>query len=544
MKIPQMIRAEFARLWATPMARLAFVALMCVPLLYGGLYLWANQDPYAKLDQVPVALVVDDAGVQSGDSTRSIGDEVAKKLIADGSFDWHRVGAQEAADGLKAGEFDFTVTLPKNFSEALESSRSDAPYQAQVILNTNDANSYLASTIGEQAVKRIQQQVVRSVNQEAARALLDGLADVRSSLGEARDGAGAAHEGSGKLVAGLGELQKGTAKLPDQTRKLADGAKQVADGDARVADAGRTVAQVSQRVVDRLENDRAVILQDLKKAGVEQKAIDKIMSRLDAGGQKLRDANTKVQATSDQLDRLEQGSSQLAAGASRLADGTPKLTQGIVDAKKGAASLESGIGKLADGLAAGVEKLPKSTAELRAEQAANLANPVQLKTEQVARAGTYGAGLAPFFVSLAAWIGIYALFLILKPVSRRAVTALHTPVKVAIAGWATPAILGAIQMLAMLGIVAGFLGFKVVNPVSTYGMMALASVTFAAIILALNVWLGSVGQFLGLVLMVLQLVTAGGTFPWQTLPAPLAALHQVLPMGYAVDAIRQFMYGG
>ena len=44
--------------------------------------------------------------------------------------------------------------------------------------------------------------------------------------------------------------------------------------------------------------------------------------------------------------------------------------------------------------------------------------------------------------------------------------------------------------------------------------------------------------------MVVQLVTAGGTFPWQTLPAPLAALHQVLPMGYVVDAMRQVMYGG
>ena len=74
--------------------------------------------------------------------------------------------------------------------------------------------------------------------------------------------------------------------------------------------------------------------------------------------------------------------------------------------------------------------------------------------------------------------------------------------------------------------------------------MALASLTFAAIILALNVWLGSVGQFLGLVLMVVQLVTAGGTFPWQTLPGPLAALHHVLPMGYAVDGVRQLMYGG
>lgn len=40
------------------------------------------------------------------------------------------------------------------------------------------------------------------------------------------------------------------------------------------------------------------------------------------------------------------------------------------------------------------------------------------------------------------------------------------------------------------------------------------------------------------------MVTAGGTFPWQTLPGPLAALHHALPMSYAVDGIRQLMYGG
>jgi putative membrane protein len=49
---------------------------------------------------------------------------------------------------------------------------------------------------------------------------------------------------------------------------------------------------------------------------------------------------------------------------------------------------------------------------------------------------------------------------------------------------------------------------------------------------------------LGLVLMVLQLVTAGGTFPWQTIPQPLHWLHHLLPMSYAVDGLRQLMYGG
>ena len=74
--------------------------------------------------------------------------------------------------------------------------------------------------------------------------------------------------------------------------------------------------------------------------------------------------------------------------------------------------------------------------------------------------------------------------------------------------------------------------------------MVVASFTYAAIILALNVWLGSVGQFLGLILMVLQLVVAGGTFPWQTLPEPLTSLHHFMPMSFAVDGLRQLMYGG
>ncbi|WAC67259.1 YhgE/Pip family protein [Agrococcus sp. SL85] len=162
----------------------------------------------------------------------------------------------------------------------------------------------------------------------------------------------------------------------------------------------------------------------------------------------------------------------------------------------------------------------------------------------MASAGSYGAGLAPFFLSLAAWIGMYALMLILRPLSRRAITALRSPVRVGLAAWLIPTLIGAAQMAALLAVVGLGLGFSIAHPALMLGMMVLAVATFAAIIVALNAWLGSVGQFLGLVLMVLQLVTAGGTFPWQTLPAPLAALHHALPMTYAVDGIRQLMYGG
>ncbi|MBE7209816.1 MAG: hypothetical protein INR65_02265 [Gluconacetobacter diazotrophicus] len=63
-----------------------------------------------------------------------------------------------------------------------------------------------------------------------------------------------------------------------------------------------------------------------------------------------------------------------------------------------------------------------------------IGNPAAVATAKSTNAGTYGAGLAPFFLSLSAWIGAYALFLILRPLSRRAITAVRQPIRIALAG--------------------------------------------------------------------------------------------------------------
>jgi putative membrane protein len=187
--------------------------------------------------------------------------------------------------------------------------------------------------------------------------------------------------------------------------------------------------------------------------------------------------------------------------------------------------------------------VPATTAAQRSSAAATIANPITVKQDAITQAQNYGAGLAPFFISLSAWIGIYALFLIVRPLSRRALTAVRRPIRTTLAGWVTPAAFGIVQMIALFSVLAFALHLQIANPVGLLAFMAFVSITFAAIVLALNVLLGSVGQFLGLILMIVQLVTAGGTFPWQTLPGPLAVLHQGLPMSHAVDGVRDLMYG-
>lgn len=566
MKVPAMIAAELRRLTASKMGLLALVALICVPILYGGLYLWANQDPYAKFSEVPVALVVTDEGApapttnskSSTDEPVNYGEDVAENLIDGNAFDWQRMTADGAAQALRHGDVDFTVTIPADFSSALTSAASDDPHQARIELETNDANNYLASSMGTQAVEKIRSSVAELVGGEAAERLLTGLSDVRDNLVTATDGATQLVEGAQTAASGSATLADGTASLADGTAQLASGAEtlasgahQVSAGNQQLADVADRAGSAVQQAADALPQVRTDISTVLTERGFTPEEIDEVLATLDPLGTQLQDGNTRVQSAVDKVDELAAGAASVASGADDLATGAGTIATGAASANDGASQLRDGLAiltsgttELRDGLSDGVDAIPSSTPDLRSLQADTIANPVAVSSDKVASAEDYGAGLAPFFAALSAWIGIYALFLIVKPISRRAITALHSPIRITLAGWLTPAMLGAVQMIGLMGILAITLGFTFDYPLGTLGVMVFASATFAAIILALNVWLGSVGQFLGLVLMVLQLVTAGGTFPWQTLPTPLAALHHVLPLGYVVDAMRQLMYGG
>ena len=572
MKIPQMIAAEFRRLTASPMSIVALIALMCVPVLYGGLYLWANQNPYANLDRIPAAIVVDDSGATVDGKTVNYGDQVADQLIEDGSFQWHRVAKGSAASGVDDSKYDFSITFPTDFSSALASASGTDPHRAVVTLTTNDTNSYLASTIGTQAAEKIRTSIVKQVNEQAAKQFLLGLADIRSNLvtgvdgaNQLVDGSASAQSGASQLADGTAQLASGSQELANKLGELASGAQQVSDGAAQVAagneqlaakanQAGAAASQIAAEAPAAQQD----LLNRLAAAGATPEQLDQVKAVFADLDTKVQSGNSDIQTAVGQINQLASGADQVAggaaqvasgsqaaaAGASQLASGASTAANGSAQLRDGLTTLHDGTTKLRDGLQSGVQQIPDSSPSLQKKQASTIADPVNLKNDSITSAGTYGAGLAPFFVALAAWIGIYALFLIVKPVSRRAITALHSPVKITLAGWLTPGLLGAVQMIGLFAIVAGALGFRIDDPLGMYGLMGLASVTFAAIILALNVWLGSVGQFLGLVLMVLQLVTAGGTFPWQTLPGPLAALHHALPMSYAVDGIRQLMYGG
>lgn len=578
---------ELRRITAGRLPKVAVVALVLVPTMYAGLYLWANYDPYGNLDQVPAALVVDDTGAVLPDgSSLDAGRQVADDLLDRGDFDWSEVSRTEAEDGVKEGRYDFALLVPRDFSASLASNADLDPQRARLSLLTNDANSYLSTTIAGTVTDRVRDALASQVGAEAATTFLTGFADIRTQLADAADGAGTLSDGlgearsgarqlsggagrlsdgAGELSTGLGTLADKTSTLPAQTRRLAAGARKVARADQQIADLGQQAAQAAQQIDRARVERRRELVRQMRDQGLTPEQQQAVLAVYDDLGSAVADGTRTVRRTSGRLDRLAAGADQVADGNEALAAAVPALVDGIGRARSGAVrlrdgadelaagadelgtglkKLDRGAGRLQRGLTKGVEQVPDVDGSTRERLADTIGDPVRVASRSDATAGTYGAGLAPFFLSLAAWIGGYVLFLLVRPLSPRALAGDQHPLRVALGGWLAPVLLGAAQMVVMATIVFGVLDIVPANIPGALAFLVLTSAVFVAMVHALATWFGKAGQFIGLVLMVLQLITAGGTFPWQTLPPALHPLHHALPMSYAVDGLRQLVYGG
>ena len=632
---------ELRRLTCGRLPRLALAAMLVVPTLYGGLYLYANKDPYAGLAAVPAAIVVEDAGTTLANGERlDSGPTVARDLVASRSFDWHQVDRAEATSGVASGRYDFALIVPREFSGDLASSTELTPRQAHLQVATNEANNYIAHTIAGQVVAQVTKSVAQQVSATAANQLLLGFSTIHLNLtqgvgGAARlqaavvrtrrgvgdlatggvqvaagdkallTGARALHEGataasagattlasaSAAMAAALASLDAKTADLPAATQALAQGGGQVWEGNAAMASTGAAAVTASGQFITSVTTSNGDLATALGRRGFTPSQIAATLdeaARLSgpaaAAGAAAQGSATQGSAVVAGAQRVAAGARQLALAAGGLHDGVDQGAGAAVHLHDGAQALASAVGSVASGagsiaagqqsaleastkldsgagaLQAGLGALGTGASTLHADLATDLSsipnpsqagrkamaqtigNPIGVSDTSQATAGSYGAGLAPFFLSLALWIGAYVLFLLVKPLLSRALAAGQPSWRIAVGGWLPPALFGLGQAGLAFTVVFFGLRIHVAHPGAVLALMCITSVAFVAILHALVCRLGAVGTFLGLVLMVVQLVSAGGTFPWQTLP--LRALHHVLPMGYAVDGIRRLMYGG
>lgn len=424
---------------------------------------------------------------------------------------------------------------------------------------------------------------------EGTSALTSGADQLYAGQLKLRDGANQLTDGAGQLSSGLSTLKDKTATLPTDAQTLANGAAQVAAGNAqlnaKVQDAAAQLEAADQGLRNRVveSNSRLVT------AGVlTQEQADKVLADFDAAAASspVAAAKTKLQTDAAQVQQLADGSEAVSVGAAQLAAGMPALKDAIGQASAGADQLHTGAAALAAGeqsavdgsssLADGARKVDAGAAQVAdgAGQAASgsrtladeigkgagqvpnpddaqksnlsqvMADPVAVSNVSQAKAGSYGAGLAPFFLTLAMWIGIFMLVQAMRPITQRALASNAPSWKIALGGWLPFLLVSVVQASLLTLVVDVALGLNPAHPVLMWLFMLAAAMAFSALIQGVVALLGSPGKLVVLILLVLQLVSSGGTFPWQTTPQPLHVVHQVLPMGYVVTGMRHLIYGG
>ena len=178
--------------------------------------------------------------------------------------------------------------------------------------------------------------------------------------------------------------------------------------------------------------------------------------------------------------------------------------------------------------------------------AAFLASPVSLSEHPVYPIENYGSAMAPFYSTLAMWVGGVVLAAMLKVnVSGKALTGVFNP-KPHETYIGRSLLFIAIGLLQSSLICLGdlfYLNIQCQHP--AYFLFAgwFTSIVYVSIIYALTVSFGDIGKAVCVVLLVMQVAGSGGTFPIEVAPDFFQKVYPLLPFTHSMNAMRECIAG-
>lgn len=252
---------------------------------------------------------------------------------------------------------------------------------------------------------------------------------------------------------------------------------------------------------------------------------------LKAGLATLATGSAALSHQSSQLlaggQQLTVGANQLAFGANQLSSGSSRLTDGLTTLSTGLSSLTTSLSKASDQL---------SMAWVEDQNADMVSDPVALSEKDKDKVRTNGIGMAPYMIAVSLMVValstniIFAEALSGKPIKDRWDWAKQ---KLLINGMVST--VGSVILYAALQL----LGFEANDGIKTLGFIMLSGWTLMTLVTALVGWDARYGAFASLIMLLLQVGAAGGSYPIELSGQIFQILHPYLPMSYIVSGLRQ-----
>lgn len=248
------------------------------------------------------------------------------------------------------------------------------------------------------------------------------------------------------------------------------------------------------------------------------------VSQIASGANQLVANNNQLTSGASQL---QSGAEALASGSSQLADGSGTLTSGLT-------TLTSGLSTLSSSLTNASKQL--SLVSVTNKNAKLVSNPVSTKETDNDSVKVNGIGMAPYMIAVSLMVValstnvIFASSLSGRPVKNRFEWAKQ---KLFING-----LISTVGSLVLYGAIQ-FLGFEANYEWRTIFLIILGGWTLMALVTALVGWDNRYGSFLSLVMLLLQVGSAGGSYPIELSPKFFQVVHPYMPMTYIVTGLRQ-----
>lgn len=416
-------------------------------------------------------------------------------------------------------------TMTQQQADELVSSVDSDEFKGEVAtLNQKALESHLASRSATAADAMSKLQALKS-----SHCIADGSSSSAAKIQTLVSGVDALDAASTSVAKGASSLAEGAARVDSGASSLASGAATLADGNAQIASGASSLASGSATLAEGTEN---------LKSGTDS---------LKSGTATLKDGTStlaeKEQSAVEGQQKVADGASNLKDGASQLTEGTEKLASGTDQLNSGASELKDGTSSLQSGLASGTKQVPNLSESDQTKVADTMSNPVTLSHNSLASGRNYGEGMGPFFMCLALWIGGLMLVQTLRVMNNRALASHAPSVRVMLGSWMPFGLVGIAQATLMFVVIKFGLGFEMAHPWLAWLFLCFVALIFTGFIHGLTVFLGAPGKLVALVVLILQLVTGGGTMPYETLPESIRWMHDFFPMGYAVTGMRRLSYG-
>jgi len=383
MKGNQLLRKEFTQIIKSKKILIPIIAVLFVPILYAGMFLWAFWDPYKQLDDLPVAVVNLDKGAVFDGKPIEVGKGLVDNLKDNTSFKWEFVSEKEAKRGMEGRKYYMLVRIPDDFSSNATTLLKDDPKPLNLEYIPNESLNFLSSQIGGTAIEKIKGEVSSTLTKTYAEKMFDSIQDVSKGLADGaeganklHDGSSELHDGSSKVTDGLHTLQGKSGEMKDGVQKLADGSNKLVDGSGKVTVGLNTLN--SKTGIGKLVDGSGKVTAGLN-------TLNSKTGELQTGIGKLVDGSGKVTAG---LNTLNSKMGELRDGSEKVTGGLNKLVSKSGELKTGTTDLSNGMEKLVEGqnqLEKVSQEIQKGLQELNSnvQKSAGALEEMQLKVPSI-----------------------------------------------------------------------------------------------------------------------------------------------------------------